>query len=201
MKVWAIKLGEGVYLEYSKNGFNMLSCRGSTVHATEDKRKAKHYKTEKIAGAVLKGRATEWRNQADRYEKQINQKQWGQDTDWIEKKVAIYRESADKIDTFEVVAVLVDTPNFSKQAIQDVKFANYGIGFVTKKSQGNLYCRGCGIYFKEIPIMQFGTKEKPSRICPWCIQERAHEAQKLLDDMNKDQRENAEAERFIHKMG
>lgn len=201
MKVWAIKVGEGAYLEYSKKGFNM-SWRGSTPQATEDKRKAKHYKTEVIAGAVLKGRATERRNHADRYEKRIAQAtQSGENVEWIKKTVASYRESADRIDTFEVVAVLVDTPNFSKQAVQDVKFAKYGIGFTTKKSQGNLYCKGCGIYFKAIPIMQFGTRDKPSRICPWCIQERAHEAQKLLDGMNKDQKENAEAERFIHKMG
>ena len=205
MKAYAILVKDGEYLEYSKHGFPVRFNSSVGARTTTDPAKAKHYKKEGIAKGVCKSRATERRNIAERQRLRIkNERAIGNNvSDWLLKSPKGYDESADFIDTFTVVEVDVETPNFSKQEVTEVRFEKnkWRVGYNTKKSQGNCYCKCCGIYFKNIPMLVFGGSEKPARICPWCIKEHAHDADKLLDGMKVDQRENVEAERFVHKMG
>jgi len=202
MKTYAIQVSDGQYVEYTNQRlFN--SYRTTTVRSTPDVAKAKHYKTEGRANGVLKSRITGLNNLVESKQASMANTiaKGGKPHSWDQDSVDAWTKLVAFINTCTVVEVDVSTPNYTAKAVQDVKFYSYGVGFETKKSQGNMYCKGCGIYFKAIPIMQFGKADRPSRICPWCIQERAHEAQKLLDAMPDEQRENAEAERFIHKMG
>jgi hypothetical protein len=206
MKCYAIKLPSGEYLLDCKQA---ISWRRPEAKATDDVLKARHYKTEAIAKATIKRQATERRNNAERQMKIHEEVQagnhsfWG-DKDYYKKTAEVYIASADFIETLTVVEVDVNTPSFVQKAQPDIKFETnrYKTGFSIEKSQGNCYCKVCGIYFKGIPHLAFkgGFRGGKARICPWCMIERIHEAQKLIDDMDDEKREEIEAERFLHRM-
>lgn len=190
MKTYGIQTPEGFYL-INSNGFP-VSWYGSTK-TTDDPTKAKHYKREGTARGNLKARITERKNALEVAKK----------NGWASGSNGSYERAIKVLESLKVVELDVEKPNCFADNTPEVKFEKnkYRIGFSTKKSQANLYCRGCGIYFRKIPMLIFGGATKPARICPLCIQERAHEAQKLLDAMPEDQRTNYEGERFIHRMG
>lgn len=198
MKCYAIAIPNGGYL--AEGRYNVFGYRPTRMKGVQDPEEAKHYKTRGIAESVCKSQATKRRNDVEDYKERIEiSKQQGVSYGWLKTAIQTAEESADFIDKFTVVEVEVETPSYSK--LPPVKFETYGVGFKTKKSMGNCHCKGCGIYFKKIPLLQFGVASKPARICPLCIQERAHEAQKLLDEMPEDLRASYETERFVHRMG
>jgi len=200
MKAWAIKLPDGGYLSSCSNA---ISWGRVSAKAVEDKNEAKHYKTEGIAKGVLKRHATERRNLA----KQCKERQETGNArgnmlpaDYYEKSIKLYTESADFIDKFVPVCVHVDAPSFIKPLI-NVKFEKQLSGFSIKKSQGNTFCKCCGVYLNKIPHAMFGSAfKKKARVCPWCIQERYAEIQTALEGMDSKIREEVEAERFLHKL-
>lgn len=199
MKTWAVKIQEGLYLKNLCN--NNVRWHPNAI-GTDDVTLAKHYKTKASAKSTMKSRATKRRNWADMMLKRITEReaQGNRAPSYMNDQYNGYITSADYIDKFVVVEVDVEKPSWMKDLTPDVKFERSRslIGFKTKKSQGNCYCKGCGVYFKKIPFLQFGAS---SRICPLCIQEHFHEAEKLLSEMPEEQRLNYEAERFAHKMG
>tara|TARA_R110002126_G_scaffold272651_1_gene416831 strand:+ start:121 stop:747 length:627 start_codon:yes stop_codon:yes gene_type:complete len=206
-KVWVIKIPNGEYLENQPKGGTNVWAYSSKAKTTTDITKAKHYTTEGRAKGVMNSQAKQARGFAIRnkeYSKSNRKFFFGlglkaqveKDNTHDEK----YNIGADWIDSFTYHEVEVEFPNNHLNPVTELKFAKYDKGFSTKKSQGNCHCKGCGIYFHNIPILVFG-KRKVSRICPLCIIERAEEASKLLEAMEESQRENYEAERFIERMG
>jgi len=200
--LWAIKLPDGGYLQ---------DCRGAIswykgAKATDDKNEAKHYKTEGVARGVTKGRATERRNFVKEcvHRTQIMIRDGMQVPKYLERQIDELTVSADFIDKFTVVAVHVDAPSFTKNVKPKIRFKETGVGVEAKESQGNAYCKCCGIYLKKIPHLMFGEasyRKSASRICPWCMQERIEESTNLLESMDQSQREDIEAERFLHRIG
>ena len=206
-KVWIVKIPNGEYLENQPKGGTNVWALSSKAITTTDITKAKHYTTEGRAKGVMNSQAKQARGFAVRssayskahgrfFSAARHKQQQKQDTSNAEK----YNIGADWIDSFTYHEVEVEFPNNHANPVTELKFDKYDKGFSTKKSQGNCHCKGCGIYFHNIPILVFG-KRKVSRICPLCIIERAEEASKLLEAMEESQRENYEAERFIERMG
>ena len=197
MKVYAIQSPSGKYINNRKWNCGYTNEK----HCVDDVTQAKHYMKSGSCKGVVSRMITEYKNSIDYYNKQINNQATKSRATSYATDIARYEGFITRLESLIVVEVDVEKPNCLKDKTPDVKFNKYDTGFSTKKSQGNLYCKGCGIYFKQIPMLIFGKASRPARICPLCIQEHAHEAQKLLDSMDEDQRNNYEGERFIHRMG
>ena len=203
MKTFAIQLPDGNYLKYTKCYIRLSPTANKKLHTTDEPRYARHYKKEGSAKGIISSHESsigrEHRNYLDH---QLDSESKGEPVkDWVTRGIERSKAATAYIKQCTVVEVDVATPNYKANMNQEIKFATYGIGFDVKKSMGNCHCRGCGIYFKDIPVMQFGKGSKPSRICPLCIIERAKDAQTILDDMKAERREEYEAERFSHRLG
>ena len=208
-KVWIIKTPNGEYLENQTKGGTNVRTHSQTASTTTDITKAKHYTTEGRAKGVIGAQAKWARSYSTKCISYTsnNSNRFGFSSLQVKEQKKRDKRNADKytagaewLDTFTYHEVEVEFPNNHANPVTELKFDKYDKGFTNKKSQGNCHCKGCGIYFHNIPVMVFG-KRKFSRVCPLCILERAGEAQKLLDGMEESQRENYEAERFINRMG
>lgn len=200
MKVYAIQFADSTYLEFSNR--RMFCSYGTKVKTTTDITKAKHYKSEGRTKGVLTTRKNAFEGYVSNCRNDIARIKAGGGTvsNYYYTCIDRYNGVIKLISEATVVEVDVKTPNFTKQANEEIRFQSYGTGVSTKNSQGNMYCKGCGIYFKQIPMLVFGNYSKPARICPWCMLERAELAQELLDKIPEERRENIEAERFLHRM-
>ena len=203
MKTFAIQLPDGNYLRYTTSYIRLSPTANKNRHTTDEARFARHYKKEGSAKGIISSHLASRGREHNTY---LEQKRHSESIiepvkSWVTRGIERSKEAIEYIKQCTVVELEVETPNYKGNMNREIKFASYGIGFDTKKSMGNCHCRGCGIYFKDIPVMQFGKGSKPSRICPLCIIERAKDAQTILDNMKEERREEYEAERFSHRLG
>jgi|GEM_PF-5859948 len=201
MKVFAIQFPDGSYIKHSRNGFGYYFNRSTTTDPNE----ALHYRKAGYAKAVITRKTLSDTQELKRYKKEWEEavaSGLAASRIYVAQSIERLTKSAlPQLQSLTVVEVDVEIPNIKDIGItKEFKFADGASGFSTKKSMGNCFCKGCGIYFQDIPVVMFG-KRSPARICPLCIQERAFDAQKLLDEMKPEQREAYEAERFVHRMG
>jgi hypothetical protein len=218
MKTHAIKTAVGDYLKWNKS--SPIGWRPGRTQFTDDPSEAKHYK----AIGSAKGIITQAKNHAvGSLERHItNLKEYKEpkndpntnklgntliryyhnrhDKKYYEEIVEAYKEHVEFINGLVVVEIDVEKPNYGGDTTKERRFERYGIGFTAKASGGGNHCRCCGMYLKQLPIILFGTR-KPGKVCPWCVIEHAHDATKMIEEMDQTERESAEADRFINMMG
>ncbi|MCP3685937.1 MAG: hypothetical protein GY861_25095 [bacterium] len=195
MKAYAIKCHDGEYVKFVK-GYLKLHYRTSEI------KYARHYKKAGSAKGIIARELSNCNNGIEHSNRtKDNFIKHNQPTAWIDKNITRLRQKQLDLTQWTVEEVDLEAPNFAgKSGNQEIVFKTHGIGVTTKKSQGNMYCKGCGVYFKDIPLVQFGKSSKPARICPLCILERAKDAEKLLEEMSQERREEFEAERFATRI-
>jgi hypothetical protein len=198
MQVYALQNLQGEYLLFNKR-CQLPYFSLSSAKFTNDAEKAKHYKSESIANATLTRAITERLRLIDNYTLQMATHS-GNSRLYCQRNIGALQVSIDFIKNLSPIMVDVPAPNHTKLSNHDIRFAEKRkLGFKTKKSQGNMYCKCCGIYFQNIPLLQFG-KCTPAKICPLCFIEHVKDAQALLDAMPEDRREVYINERFVNML-
>ena len=198
MKAFIIKTKRDLYTKY---GQGLPSGDSYERWFTSDVEKAHHYKTSGRAKATVTMNKNQKTSSLERYQEKIDSGTYDERrVDRFKEYIKDHKETLEFYNSLEIVEVDIPAPNYIKPPIE-VKFASWGIGVLTKKSQGNMYCKGCGVYFKKIPMVQFGTSDRPARICPCCIIENVGKAEKLLEEMGEESRTELEAERFSKRLG